>query len=153
MPIAPTKCSLRAWPFEELGKGLGMRGVPLRALPWAQDSGMASPMTQTVGPAHPQHVSGDWKLSRAGVPQERAVHRDLDKLDKWDHKSLTRLNKAKAQVLHLARDNPRVLNSSRSEETFKLLRLALPPQLLPPLESVGSEIIQVPCYRNKHHSL
>ncbi|TRZ12668.1 hypothetical protein HGM15179_014427 [Zosterops borbonicus] len=41
------------------------------------------------------------------------MHRDLDKPDKWDHKNLTRLNKAKAQVLHLARDNPRVLDSSR----------------------------------------
>lgn len=46
---------------------------------------MASPMTEIEF----HTFAGDGKLSRAGAPRkEGAMHRDLDKLDKWDYENL-----------------------------------------------------------------
>lgn len=86
---------------------LGMGSVSLRALPWPWGSFVASPMTQAV----PQSacLQGMGELSGAGAPwQDLGMHRNLDKLEKWETASsdnLTRSHKAKCQVLHLAWDN------------------------------------------------
>lgn len=59
------------------------------------------------------------------------MHRDLGKLEKGHNENLTRSHKAKCRVLHLARGDPRVPDSSRPGETFLSLSLALPPWPLP----------------------
>lgn len=68
----------------------------------------------------------------AGAPwPDLAVHRDLGKLEKGHKENLTRAHKAKCRVLHLARGDPRVPDSSRPGETFISLSLVLPPWPLP----------------------
>lgn len=59
------------------------------------------------------------------------MHRDLGKLEKGHKENLTRAHKAKCRVLHLARGDPRVPDSSRPGETFISLSLVLPPWPLP----------------------
>ena len=116
-------------PCAAAGQG---RGVSLWALPWPWGSLVASPMTQAGARAPLSTFAGDGQLSVAEAPwQDLAVHRDLGKLEKWHNENLTRPHKAKCQVLHLAWGDPRVLDSSRPEETFISLSLGLPPWLLP----------------------
>lgn len=54
-------------------------------------------------------LQGMGELRRAGAPwQDMAMHRNLDKLEKWEttsSDSFMRSHKAKRQVLHLARSN------------------------------------------------
>lgn len=51
-------------------------------------------------------LQGMGELSRAEAPwQDLVMHRDLGKLEKWDHENFTRSHKAECQVLHLACGN------------------------------------------------
>ena len=59
------------------------------------------------------------------------MHRHLGKREKGHNENLTSSHKAKRQLLHLARGDPRVPDSSRSGEPFISLSLVLPPWPLP----------------------
>lgn len=59
--------------------------------------------------------AGDGKLSGAGAPRKAgAIHRHLDKLEKWEHEKLARSHKGRGQVPPQGRGNASGTASSRS---------------------------------------